>query len=217
MQQPPATRAERSRDLDRFLTLVDAVVAIAITLLVLPLVDVAGELRGPGADPSVTHLLHEHQPQLWAFLLSFAVIANLWFTQHHVVRPVVVHDPVVTRLMLVWLLAIVFLPFPTALVAERGGQAATKILYIGTMTVSSVVMGLMAQRTRAVPAIRDGEPTDPIGSWVVALVFAVALVLTLAVPATGYYPLLLLVLAGPVARGWRRLRGGGGSTGRVGD
>ncbi len=32
-------RPERSRDLERFITFIDAIVAIAITLLVLPLVD----------------------------------------------------------------------------------------------------------------------------------------------------------------------------------
>jgi uncharacterized membrane protein len=215
---PADTRAERSRDFDRFLTFVDAVVAIAITLLVLPLVDVAGELGTPAGGESVLRLLHRHEPELYAFLLSFLVIANLWFTQHHVVRPVVVHDAVVTRLMVLWLLAIVFLPFPTALVAERGSQAVTKILYIGTMTLSSVVMGLMAQRVRAVPAIRDGEAaTDPVAPWVTAVLFALALAVTLAVPAAGYYPLLLLLLSGAIARRWRRLRGGSAAPGRVGD
>jgi uncharacterized membrane protein len=196
---------------------VDAVVAIAITLLVLPLVDVAGELALPGRDQSVVHLLQDHEAQLYAFLLSFAVIANLWFTQHHVIRPVTVHDPGVTRLMVVWLLMIVFLPFPTALVAEQGHQPVTKVLYIGTMTVSSVLMGLMARRIRAVPAIRDSDDSsDPAASWVSALLFAVALALSLAVPATGYYPLFLLTLTGVLVRGWHRLRGGRAHAGRVG-
>ena len=38
-----ATGQERERDLERFLTFVDAVVAIAITLLVLPLVEISQE------------------------------------------------------------------------------------------------------------------------------------------------------------------------------
>ena len=37
--------AERHRDLDRLLTFVDAVVAIAITLLVLPLAEGGGEVE----------------------------------------------------------------------------------------------------------------------------------------------------------------------------
>lgn len=64
---------ERSRDLERFLTFVDAVVAIAVTLLVLPLVDIVREV---GENGSVVHLLQGHVSQLGAFALSFTVIAR---------------------------------------------------------------------------------------------------------------------------------------------
>jgi uncharacterized membrane protein len=119
--------------------------------------------------------------------------------------------------MMVWLLMIVFLPFPTALVAEQGQQPVTKALYIGTMTLSSVVMALMAQRIRVTPAVRDSDDAiDPTGSWVSAALFALALALSLAVPAIGYYALLLLLLIGPLTRGLRRLRGRQPHAGRVG-
>ena len=65
-QQPDQ---ERDRGLDRFLTFVDAVVAIAITLLVLPLADLAPEV----GDGSVTDLLREHDNEILAFFLSFLV------------------------------------------------------------------------------------------------------------------------------------------------
>ena len=214
---PSQRDVERSRDFERFLTFVDAVVAIAITLLVLPLVDVAGELGRSGQDASVLRLLEHHQAQVYAFFLSFAVIANLWFAQHHVLRSVVAHDPAVTRLMLGWLLMIVFLPFPTALVAEEGHQAVTKVLYIGTMTVSSVLMGLMSRRIRATRAIRDSDDVpDPVVSWVTALLFAAALAISLLVPATGYYPLLLLLLTDVLVRWSRRMRHGPSASARVG-
>jgi Endosomal/lysosomal potassium channel TMEM175 len=69
---------------------VDAVVAIAITLLVLPLVDIAAQLSHGG---SVSRLLGDHLPQLYGLLLSLAVIAPLWFAQHHVISTLVVQDP----------------------------------------------------------------------------------------------------------------------------
>ncbi|MEP7092062.1 MAG: TMEM175 family protein [Nocardioidaceae bacterium] len=217
MDASESVQVERSRDFERFLTFVDAVVAIAITLLVLPLVDVAGELGRAGQNGSVLDLLRDHQAQLWAFLLSFAVIANLWFTQHHVVRTVVVTDPVVTRLMVAWLLMIVFLPFPTALVAAQGHQAATKVLYIGTMTVSSALMGLMARRIASTRSIRDSDDApDPSAAWVTSTLFAVALAVSLVLPATGYYPLLLLLLNGGLPWAWRRLRHGWAASRRVG-
>ncbi len=98
---------QRERDLERFLTFVDAIVAIAITLLVLPLVDVAGHVS---QGESVTSLLHEHAPHIGAFFLSFAVISNLWLAQHQTLRHVVAADQRVTRLLLLWTLTIVVLP-----------------------------------------------------------------------------------------------------------
>jgi uncharacterized membrane protein len=62
--------------------------------------------------------LAEHQAEVWAFLLSFAVIARLWFAQHRSVRHVLIHHEQIARLLMLWALTIVFLPFPTALVAE---------------------------------------------------------------------------------------------------
>ena len=125
---------ERSRDLERLLTFVDAVAAIAITLLVLPLVDLVPELHG---DDSVAQLLREHQVDIGAFLLSFLVIWSLWSAQHRLMRTVVAQDRLVSRLLMLWTLTIVFLPFPTALVTRVGHEPLTKILYIGTMALSS--------------------------------------------------------------------------------
>jgi uncharacterized membrane protein len=208
-------REERSRDCDRFLTFVDAVVAIAITLLVLPLVDVAGQLDGG----SVAHLLSSHSTQVWGFLLSFAVIAALWLAQHQTVHSLVALDGPVVRLMLGWMLTIVFLPFPTALVAEAGEQPIAKLLYIGTMAVSSTLLALLAVAIGRTRALRDTDakpdPAPAVGS---ALGFLVALAVSLAVPATGYYPLLVLLLPGPVLALWRRrARGGREPRGAVGE
>jgi len=138
----------RERDFERFLTFVDAVVAIAITLLVLPLVDLAGELGDGG---SVADLIGDHLAELGSAVLSFVVIARLWLAQHETVRDVVAQDRRVTQLMLLWLLLIVFLPVPTALLADGGSQALTKVLYIGTMAVSSFCVAGMALRIRNEP------------------------------------------------------------------
>ena len=101
---------ERERDLERLLTFVDAVVAIAITLLVLPLAEIGSQL-GTG---TVADLLREHAIDILGFLLSFTVIARLWLAQHQIVRNLVRQSPAVVRLLLAWTLTIVFLPFPTA-------------------------------------------------------------------------------------------------------
>ena len=130
----PAQESVRDRDFERFLTFVDAVAAIAITLLVLPLVDVASEVTS-GSD--VAEVLRAHADQFVAFGISFWVISRLWFVQHAVLKPVV---------------------------------AANRLLSV-------------------------------------LLIFLLVLVLTQAVPALSYWPLVLLYAGGPVAARWRKWRG----------
>jgi len=210
----PESRADRDRDLDRFLTFVDAVAAIAITLLVLPLAESAAEI----GEGSVGELIRGSEAQLLGFLLSFLVIAQLWFSQHETVSGLVVQDPLVTRLMLAWTLTIVLLPFPTALVAEAGDDPATKVFYIGLMALSSALIALMAWAIGRDRSLRDTDHRpDPAPAAAAVLGFLLALAITLTFPATGYYPLLLLVLTGPAVGAWQRARGGKKRTSHMGE
>ena len=192
---------ERARDFDRFLTFVDAIVAIAITLLVLPLVDLAGSFQGD----SVTRLLSESSNQIWAFFLSFVVIADLWLAQHRVLHNVVDSHQVLIRLMLLWSLTIVVLPFPTALVAgNTGQQAVTKALYVGTMAVSALILALMCVVIRRHPEIRDStESPDSLRAFAMCGAFVLALGVMVLVPSLSYWPLLLLLLPDRLVPLWR--------------
>jgi uncharacterized membrane protein len=191
----------RERDFARFLTFVDAVAAIAVTLLVLPLVDLAGELRD---DQSVADLIGDHLTQIGSALLSFVVITRLWLIQHRVVRGVVEQDRIVTELMLLWLLTIALLPFPTALLPEGGDQALTKVLYIGTMAISAFSLAGISWRVRRTPAIRaSAEMPDVTGGITAGVTLLLALAVSLAIPATSYWPLLLLTIADPVVDRFR--------------
>lgn len=193
---------ERERDLDRLLTFVDAVVAIAITLLVLPLAEVGGEVR----TGEVADLLREHADDILGFLLSFVVIARLWLAQHAIVAPLVRQNAVVIRLLLGWTLTIVFLPFPTALVTATSNDGLAKLLYIGTMAVSSALLALLARAVGSDRNLRDTDDAPGAAqASATAGTFLLALVVSLAFPATGYWPLLLLLLTDPlVARLSRR-------------
>jgi uncharacterized membrane protein len=199
-----ATERERERDLDRLLTFVDAIVAIAITLLVLPLVELAPEIRGGG---EVGDLLRDHSDELWAFALSFFVIAQIWLSQHYAVAPLLVGSPRVTSLLLAWSFTIVFLPFPTSLVASAGDQTPTKVVYVGTMAVSILVIARLRAEIRAHPELTDGRPTSsPMGGVLTAGLLVLALVVMIAVPATSYFPILVLAVEAPIKRALLSLR-----------
>ena len=187
---------ERERGFDRFLTFIDAIVAIAVTLLVLPLVEIAGDVT----ELSVDDLLVQHAEQIFNFFLSFFVIAQLWFAQHNILRTVVVQDRIVTRSLMAWALTVVVLPVPTALVAGSHKGDKTEVLYIGTMALSSLALTIAAWRVAATPRIRDGGvPPNPVDSITTFAIMVLAMVLSLVIPGAGYLPLLLLLLSGRVS------------------
>ena len=104
-----------------------------------------------------------------------------------------------TRLLLLWSLTIVVLPFPTSLAAGpygTGDQTATKAFYVGTMMLSSFLLSAMAVLLTRQPQLRDNEHTPDVWrSCATSITFVVALLVMVLVPATGYWPLLLLVLS----------------------
>lgn len=107
------------RGFDRLVNFSDAVVAIAITLLILPLVDTATELN----DKTVSELLADNWVKLLVFVISFAVIGRFWLAHHRMYENIVGYDKPLLWANLFWLLTIVFLPFPTELIAAGAGRA----------------------------------------------------------------------------------------------
>ena len=197
-------RGERSRDLERVLTFVDAIAAVAITLLILPLVDLAGEIRSE--HDSVSELIRSHSGEFWSFALSFAVIARLWLAQHELMQPVIAASRAVVLCLVAWTFAIVFLPFPTALLSSGGDQTITKVLYIGTLCVSSLCLALLASAIRRDSTVLDSSAAGSvIPAAVTFALFAVAFVIAVSAPSTGYYPLLLLVAGDGVTALVRKL------------
>jgi uncharacterized membrane protein len=184
-------------------------VAIAITLLVIPLIELPAHVD---EYHSVGALVRVNQAEIWAFLLSFTVVSRFWFAQRSVVRRLVGFHERIAVLLMLWALTIVFLAFPTGLVAEDGSSAVTKVLYIGTMVLSTSLIAavqlVLARRTDLTDGTTAVDPSSGVSN---ALVLALALVITLVVPATSYYPLLLLLVADRAAAVWRRWRGGAAS------
>jgi uncharacterized membrane protein len=192
----------RRHDVDRLLTFVDAIVAIAITLLVLPLAELTPGL----GDQSVGHLLRTHQGQFWSFLLSFVVIARLWLVQHHNLRNVVIAPDRLELLLMTWTATIVFLPFPTALLANAGSQAVTKLLYIGTIALNVGVVAVMDLLIGRHPTATGGHPPPDLASALTnVILLVVALILALLLPGASYYTLLLLAFDKPILSLWRRV------------
>lgn len=178
--------------------------AIAITLLVLPLVDLAGEVAGTaGAAQPLTAA----KGQIVVFLLSFFVIARLWIAHHALFEHVHAYDAALVWGTLCWALTIVFLPYPTELVADRGSEVGVHVLYIGTMTLSSGCLTVLTILVARRPELRSREDPQPVRADVAVIstaCFAVAFVVGVTVHPVGYLALLVLLLQGWLTRLWRR-------------
>ncbi len=185
------------RGFERLVNFSDAVVAIAATLLVLPLVDIVEPL---GRQP-VGEILTDHRSDLLAFVLSFVVVYQLWLLHHRLFRGLRGYNNALVWTNLVWLLSIVFLPFATKLIARGNGfEAGTSALYIGTMAVA--VSSILVQRIIVVhdPALEfdDARGTTRVLPAAVSTVLVfTALVLALVFPSVGLWFLLLFALTGP--------------------
>ena len=183
----------------------DGVVAIAITLLILPLVDAASDYNG-----DVAQFVAEHTGKLLLFLLSFAVIGNFWIIHHRMWENVSSYNGPLLWTNLAWLMSIVFLPFPTALLAgSPSGDRATYGLYVGTMvvtTATSLVMQWIIVRHPELQA-EEVRGTLKVRSYVTPLIImALALLIAVAFPHIGLWGLALFALSSPIEGALARRR-----------
>lgn len=135
---------------ERLLTFGDGVFAIAITLLVL-------DIKFPEglSDSEVGGAFRDSLPEVGSYLLSFAVIASLWLTQHLVLKVVKKLDGVLLYLYLALLAVVAALPFPTRLMSEYGGTGAVTAVYAAAIAVAAALIAAMAARVLRKPALAD--------------------------------------------------------------
>jgi uncharacterized membrane protein len=186
------------RGFDRLVNFSDAVVAIAITLLILPLVDTASDLAGT----TVSELIEKVGLKLLVFVISFAVIGRFWLVHHKMYENIVDYNYSLLWVNLLWLLSIVFLPFPTELIATGGNNSpTTSALYVGTMLASSLAatwqMAIVLRHPELqAPEVRGTLSIQP--ALVASGTMVVVFVLVVLLPSLGLWVLMLLLLTGPV-------------------
>ncbi|WP_213816828.1 TMEM175 family protein [Glaciihabitans sp. dw_435] len=189
------------RGLDRVVFFTDAVVAIAITLLVLPLVDLVPKFSTEdGANFS--RFVKDNRDQLLGFGLSFVVIASLWRTHHAVFQHVRAYTQGILRLTLLWAFTIVLLPLPTALISELPTEPLSIAAYVGTMTLSSLVLTTITitiyRNPKLSPVDYPMQYSGAAVNVVTTVLFATALIVAVFVPHVNLWAMLLLLLIQPV-------------------
>jgi uncharacterized membrane protein len=159
-----------------------------MTLLVLPLVETAGEVE---ADRLGT-FFSDRGDLVLSFVISFLVIYVFWSAHGSAFRRVVEADTDIAALRplnMCWLLVIAFLPFPTAVVG-RDLTTTSASFYIGTMLVLSAL-------TSAITTVVDrhvGRSGRAPWAWATTAVFAACTLVALVAPTLGLLGLLTLAV-----------------------
>lgn len=165
----------------RWETFSDGVFAIAVTLLIL-------EIKVPHEGDLVPGLVAVW-PSVAAYVASFLYIGTWWMSHHFVGERLETVDGGALLINVVFLMTISFIPFPTAVLADRvtsGHETGTAAaFYAAAMLLTALVGNLFAEY-----ALRRGlfgRRLAEIGSflryrWVGPALYAASIPLALALP-----------------------------------
>lgn len=186
---------------ERLKTYTDAVVAIAQTLLILPLLESAAAAHAQSWT-AAQWLAHERDAVIW-FALSFMLIGTFWLEHERVYRHIERPNGALHSLNLLWMFGIVCFPVVTSLLALPTADPLQKGLYLGSMVVCSWSLAATLWITLRDPQLRGELP--PPGSRSIAAAIAGAVLYGLAflvgmlIPGAAGFLALFLLMAMPAA------------------
>lgn len=186
----------------------DGIVAVAITILILPLADI--EIPDVKSDTNPLGTIWTgNQPLILSFLVSWLVIMAFWLAHHRIFGAFrAVNQPII-RWNIVWLFAIVVLPFSTNLISQSDQITAADrqitMLYIGIMLTMSVSLALISRQGRLNPhLLKAGSPSPSRGadlrSWLISIYMALVFVVAAIAPRYATICLVGLFAIEPLER-----------------
>jgi uncharacterized membrane protein len=200
--------------LERIVFFSDAVFAIAITLLAIDLR--LPELPREQTDDAFLRTLATLGPSIFAFCISFVMIAAFWVGHYRTFRYIVDADGPLIGINLAFLFSVAILPFPTSIIAREGNLPSATIIYalfvIATGALSTLLWLYPAQVKHLVsPAVSpDIARHITVRAAVIPIVFALSIPAALAAPAIAW---VMWALAAPLQALVTRRHPPGGSMG----
>jgi uncharacterized membrane protein len=158
------TPIRTGRAFDRLINFTDAVTAVAITVLVLPIV----ELRQQAAEKTVWQVISDNSGVLITFTFTFAVVAYMWLTHNRIFNRLIGYDGRIYFYNFMWLFLIVLLPWTSALYSDgigggvgyqdsnfSGGEGmgGAGLLYWGNLALVSVFGWLIVYHAKKNPEL----------------------------------------------------------------
>jgi uncharacterized membrane protein len=211
----PELGAGGGREIERLIFFSDAVMAIAITLLVIDL-RLPETLEQTATAADLRAALEELGPRFLSVALSFMVIAVWWVGHNRLFRSLSRSDGRLVLLNFVFLAAIAFLPFPTAVIGRFVNLSPAVILYATTNVVAGSALLLMrwhADRRGFIPAETATERRLRLAMAALApMAFAFSIPLALVDSTLAALTWLAMVPAAFAVRWWFGRAGRRGAT-----
>jgi len=196
---------------DRLVFFSDAVIAIAITLLVLDIQ--VPPVDHTSAQPTLVAALLDQWPTYLSYLISFLLIGLAWANHHHMFRYIMRTDRLLIWLNTLLLMFIALVPFSASLLSDYIGQPEEHVaafVYGATLAIGGIFYNLVwryaSHRGRLLDPLTPPHVVKRLRRYygVGPLLYGAAAVLALVDVAVslGFYLLipLLYVLPGPDER-----------------
>ncbi len=186
------------QQLERMTFFSDAVFAIAMTLLVI-------EVRVPeihvNSDAVLGQALLDLLPKYIGFVVSFMVVGRFWVGHHAVMGLLKGLDRRLVWINLLFLMAIAFMPFPTAVFSDYNGLRVAVGFYAGWLIVLGVMNRWLITSALGNPAMLrdDADPADVRlmrrSSLIPLIIGTLAFALGMIQP---FFALVMLVVGSPL-------------------
>jgi uncharacterized membrane protein len=193
------------KNFERFVNFSDAVIAIAVTLLVFPLIERAGSAH----VHSLSQFMSSFSHLLVIFLISFVVICRYWEVHHDLFNNLKSFNGSLFWLNSAWLISIALIPFTSELIGNNssGSVFITSVYIVSLLITSYLSVGIQlvvihSPQLQSASAAKSLDPTYGVAS---AIAMTLALLISIIFPSIGSWALLLLIPTSHVGR-WLRTK-----------
>lgn len=189
---------------ERLTVFTDGVFAVALTIMALRL-RLPHDALETGGD--LLAMVSANSAALIAYFITFYVLSNQWMRHVRLFDRQIIVDTGMLWINLVLLMFVAFMPFATELTTEPGGRTAV-IMYLSVLSAATLTQMLMEiYAVRDMPteeferddAHRRSRLVHRLGVLII-LAVAMTLGLTMPLPESGLYALILFAVLDPICR-----------------
>ncbi len=213
---------ETRQNSSRLIAFSDGVVAIAITLMILPLADISLPSDNDLAQSNPLEFVWQQNGSIiLSFLIGWFVILMFWLAHHEMFGEVERVNSNIIKWNVLWLFGIIILPFPLNLLDQVGMGASVQsaaqqatIFYIGALLFISLMLSLMSREIRRnpsllTPAARENAAEWTPQSWIITWYLLALLPVAWFAPQFALWALIGLAALGSIPDKVKSIASGG--------